>query len=802
MVAPGFVDLHTHYDAQLFYDPRLSPSPLHGVTTVVAGNCGLTLAPVRPGDQSFLARLLAQVESIPEETIEAGSSSVGRRSGSSSRWSGASRSPPTSGSSWVIGRPARRHGRSGVERVPPTPTSSTRCAACSVDSISEGGLGFSTANPATQVDGDGRPTPPNFAERDELVGLAAVCGDYPGTSIEFIPDSFIRGFSDEDVDLMADMSAAANRPLNWNTPLINPRSPTSFGGSCGRARWPAPAAASVVPLFSPKTCSSSTTSCEGTCSGRCRAGAGCSISIRRRGSLRSGTRVRAGAREGRRRARAGLATVVRNWASYRVNEVAGGPAADLEGRNIGELARNGGPARSRRWSRWPEVPARRRASCGPLPRPRRGRWCWEARNELLADPRVVLQASDAGAHLDMMAGADFPTQCLAELVREHHVFNIEEMVRQLTSVPAGLYGLVDRGHVAMGARADLVVFDPETVGATALRTIHDLPAGAAAAGDPVDGHGPCAGRRRGRGGGGRVHRRLSGLGLALGSRQHDRDRPGLAGQGARMTQRVLARSGKGAGGVCLGIDVGGTFTDAVLTDGVRGRGGRSRRPPRGVSATACWPQQGWRRERRGGTLEELLPTVSRFGLGTTAVTNTLASRTGRRVGLLTTEGFAGHAALRQGDPGGRRGRVAGTPRRDRAAPLHRRHPGAGRTATERSSCPSTRGGHGPGAAAWSRRRASRPSPCRTCGPSLNPVHETGHGAGGRRLAHPDVPVIVGRGICTRPYGSTSAPPMPSSTPTSRARSGESSSSRVPLRTSACRVPLLLVHSGGGLDHPR
>jgi N-acyl-D-aspartate/D-glutamate deacylase len=106
-------------------------------------------------------------------------------------------------------------------------------------------------------------------------------------------------------------------------------------------------------------------------------------------------------------------------------------------------------------------------------------WTTKARAEVLKDPRVVLGASDAGAHMDMMVGADFPTRCLGELVREKGIFTLEEMVHQFTEIPARLYGLRDRGRIEPGTWADLVVFDPATVDAGPLRTVNDLPAGAA-----------------------------------------------------------------------------------------------------------------------------------------------------------------------------------------------------------------------------------------------------------------------------------------------------------------------------------
>jgi N-acyl-D-aspartate/D-glutamate deacylase len=478
VVAPGFVDLHTHYDAQLFWDPWLSPSPLHGVTTVVAGNCGLTLAPVARRDRDFLTRLLARVESIPGEAIAAGVDFT---------WESFQEFLDVVEARKVALNIGFMVGHSAIRRAVMGERASTDRATAEElqqmerllsDAIASGGLGFSTANVATQVDGDGRPTPPNSASREELVALSAVCGHHPGTSIEFIPDSFLRGFSDDDVALMADMSAAADRPLNWNTPLVNRLAPDlhrrqleATDVARRRGGW-------VVPMFMPQNGQLQHDFLRGYVF---RAIPGWSWLF----DLDVPERMKALADPDRRRQLAsdadaqtsGLALVVRNWGSYRINEVHDPALESLVGRTIADLAAEWGTSP---FEAMIDVALRGRLDVGFV-RSQYAEddgWAWEARLEVLRDPRVVLGASDAGAHMDMMTGADFPTRCMAELVRERGVFTLEELVHRFTDVPARLYGIKERGRVEAGAWADLVLFDPAQVGVTSLSTVHDLPAGA------------------------------------------------------------------------------------------------------------------------------------------------------------------------------------------------------------------------------------------------------------------------------------------------------------------------------------
>lgn len=475
VVAPGFLDVHTHYDAQAFWDPTLDPSARHGVTSVIGGNCGFSIAPLGtdPADGAYLMRMLARVEGIPLATLEAGVPFDWR---STADYLDRLDGTLAVNTAFKVGHSALRRVVMGEEatRRTATPDEVAAMARLLRQGLDAGAVGFSSSWSRTHNDGDGVPVPSRHADAAELLALCRVCRDVPGTSLEFIPD--VAGeFDGAAVDLMAAMSRTAERPLNWNVLPVTAGTLPSVEAKLAAGTYAAANGGKVIALTVPMTVASRLSFSSGFLLD---AMPGWEDVL----FLPHDERRRAlDDPEVRRRLRAGAGSSdnpvphVADWAAKELLAVHDPALTHLTGRIIGDLAAEEGidpfdalldvvVADDLRTSFGSHVVETRED--------------WEARAAVWRDPRSVVGASDAGAHLDLFASAHYPSVLLAQAVREHEVITLEEGIRLLTGAPADLYGFVDRGRLRPGAWADIVVLDPVTVGSGPVHTRHDLPGGA------------------------------------------------------------------------------------------------------------------------------------------------------------------------------------------------------------------------------------------------------------------------------------------------------------------------------------
>jgi N-acyl-D-aspartate/D-glutamate deacylase len=473
VVSPGFVDIHTHYDAQVFWDPALTPSPLHGVTSVVGGNCGFSIAPLRAEAADYLMRMLARVEGMPLESLAQGvpwdwtsfGDYLDRLEGRVAINAG-----------FLVGHSPLRRVVMGERAVGEAARPDDLAAMTTLlrQSLAEGGLGFSSSWAATHNDGDGKPVPSRSATGEELVALAGVLRDAPGTSLEFIPG--VGRFTDEQIQLMTDMCLAAERPLNWNMLVVISYAPKAHEALLAASDHAAARGARVVALTLPQVVTLRLNfvsaflfdSLPGW-------GEVVTLPLPERRKALADPAVRARLAEGARNA--GVMGFVTRWEHYLVEETWSAENARWRGKTVGDVAKERGVdpldalldlalADDLRTTFKPALGGDDEAS-------------WKLRAEVWRDPRTMIGASDAGAHLDMIDTFTLSTSLLGPAVRDRGLLELETAIHQITDRPARLYGLRERGRIQQGWHADLVVFDPATVGPGAIHTRRDLPGGAA-----------------------------------------------------------------------------------------------------------------------------------------------------------------------------------------------------------------------------------------------------------------------------------------------------------------------------------
>ncbi|MEY3034198.1 MAG: hypothetical protein RLZ86_820, partial [Actinomycetota bacterium] len=224
MVSPGFVDPHTHYDAQLLWDPTASPSSVHGVTTIIGGNCGFTLAPLLPGDADYLRKMMSKVEGMPLAALENGTDWSWE---SFADYLGRLEGKVAVNAGFLVGHCAIRRYVMGPQAVGDE-ASADHIGAMRAElarAFEAGALGFSFTNSTSHSDGDGEPVASRWATHDELIALCEETGQHEGTTLEGIVPGCLDRFEDDEIELLGRMSAAANRPMNWNVLTVDSREP-------------------------------------------------------------------------------------------------------------------------------------------------------------------------------------------------------------------------------------------------------------------------------------------------------------------------------------------------------------------------------------------------------------------------------------------------------------------------------------------------------------------------------------------------------------------------------------------------
>ena len=471
VVAPGFVDIHTHFDAQVFWDTTLSPSPLHGVTTVISGNCGFTIAPLEPEHGDYMMQMLARVEGMPLTSLQQGVPWNWRTFGEYLDAIDGSLMP---NAGFLVGHSALRRTVMGERSVGEFASEDELKAMKELlaESIEAGGLGFSSSWAKTHNDADGDAVPSRHASQRELVELCAVLKDSPAVALEFIPT--IERFDDEVYQLLTDMSVAADTPLNWNVIFVNARQADLIEEKLQASDFAAQQGGRVIALTAPMPAESRLSFESGflldTLHGWLEPMA---LSNQQKLELLSDPERRNKLNEDAQKPSAfrGIA----RWERLTVGEVSKEDLKHLEGRTIGDIAEELGKTP---WETLCEIVVEDDLKTGLYP-PAAGdnEESWALRQQLWNDERCLIGASDAGAHLDFLATFNYSTYLLAA-ARDRNLLSLESAVQKLTDVPARLYGLKDRGRIEDGWCADLVVFDPEKVAPADIEVREDLPGGA------------------------------------------------------------------------------------------------------------------------------------------------------------------------------------------------------------------------------------------------------------------------------------------------------------------------------------
>jgi N-acyl-D-aspartate/D-glutamate deacylase len=474
IVTPGFVDIHSHLDAQVAWDPVLSSSCWHGVTSVVIGNCGVTFAPCKPNDRRFLAEMMESVEDIPADGIMNGLPwdwvTYGEYLGSLDRM------PKGVNVGGMVGHCAVRYyvmGDRSADQVDATPDEIAQMCDLVEEAIRGGALGFSTSRTRLHKVPDGRHVPGTWASTEEMMAIGRVLGRLGRGVFESAPrfegDNEHYDKSRAEIAWMAELSRATGRPVTFGISQADAR-PDLYRRAIGFAEDGNAAGARIRPQTTVRGIG-------------LLVGLSCSRTPwdnlpgwKALRNLPLDAKVEALKDPVRRGALVAEADQQAGWVAldklYFLDPEDAAYYPDSKNSLAGmAAAMNLSPAAA-----FCELSVR---SAGKAvfthaflnQRP-------EAVEEMIQNPTVILGLADAGAHVGQIMDASQPTFFLRDWVRDRKLLPLEEAIRRLTSDTAQLFGIADRGVLRPGAFADLNVIDLEGLRLPAPEYVHDFPGGA------------------------------------------------------------------------------------------------------------------------------------------------------------------------------------------------------------------------------------------------------------------------------------------------------------------------------------
>ncbi len=466
IVCPGFIDHHTHYDAQILWDPLATCSSWHGVTSIIMGNCGVGLAPCKPEDRESLVGDLVNVEGMSLDVLQKGV-----------EWSWESFGEYLSaiaahGLGMNVGvmlplSPLRQYvlGAESKERAA-TQAETQQLQALFRAAMDAGAFGFSTTVLPQHLGFQGRPLPCRLASRNELDVLASTLRELGRGCIEIALTRSPGSISDEEYDLLTFLLTKSERPVTWLALLQKPEAPPDA--------WK-DALDRVIPLFDRGYLPLGQVACHYK-SAR--------FSLKRPfifGNFDCWRQVFDRPLEEQRRLYADSAfrTAFReelkqprlftgHWDQMSVFTVNSRQLEPLLERSLADLSQERGQDPLDLFfdlALEDDLDMQFLFQFG------------DVNQEMITHPNTLVGLSDGGAHADMRCEAGYSTYLLGTLVRDRKMLTLEEAIRRITSVPAQVFGVPLRGTVASGMIADLVVFDHDTVGCGKQEPINDFPGG-------------------------------------------------------------------------------------------------------------------------------------------------------------------------------------------------------------------------------------------------------------------------------------------------------------------------------------